>query len=101
MPGDIGAMGQIDIEMSDALVVFGDPGEGAVDARASGAQLGAELQERRHFADAIRAQAPGLDHFMGDVVTRPALPPLQVDADGDRRRQQEGEAYESAHVGHN
>ena len=98
---DVGAMGEIDVEMTHALVVVGDRGERAVDAGAARAQLGAELQERRDFADRIGAEAPGLDDLVGDVTLRATLSPLQEDADRDRRRQEEGEAYESAHEGHN
>jgi hypothetical protein len=68
---------------------------------AARAQFGAELQQRRDFADRIGAQTLRLDHFVDDVPTRAILSPLQEHAYGDRRRQEEGEAYESAHEGHN
>jgi hypothetical protein len=67
---------------------------------AAGAQLGAELQEGGELPDRIRALSLRLDDFVDDVTTRPALPPLHEYSDGDRRRQEEGEAYESAHEGH-
>ena len=70
-------------------------------ARAARAQLGAELQERGEFAEPSAPRRSRLDDLVDDVTLRAALPPLQEDADGDRRRQEEGEAYESAHEGHN
>ena len=45
--GDVGAMGQIDVEVGDAVEASGDVGQGAVHGGAAGAHLGAELQQGR------------------------------------------------------
>jgi histidyl-tRNA synthetase len=44
----------------------------------------------RHFSQ-VGAEALGLDDLVGDVAVGAILLPAQVDADADRRRQQDGE----------
>ncbi len=61
---DVGTMRQIDVEVPHALAIVGDVGEHAVRPaarRAARAHLGAELQERRFFAESVCAEAAGID----------------------------------------
>ena len=66
----------------------------------AGAQLGAELQERRRLAERIGAEPARLDDLVRDVAARATLAPLHEDAERDRRREKHGEADEGADEGH-
>ena len=89
MAGDIGPMGQVDIQVPHAGVGCGDLGERAVDARASAAHFGAELEEGRGVAESVGAEPCGVDDLVMHVASHPSLSCTQQHADcggdGDER----------------
>ena len=97
---DIGTIGQIDIEMADTGASVRNGGERAVNARASGAHLGTELQECRDIAQAVGAEPGGLDDLMGHVVMRASLVPPDDETRDDGDRQQDGQSDQGFNESH-
>jgi hypothetical protein len=91
VPGDVGAMREIDIEVPHSWVRVRDGGERPMDAGTAGAQIGAELQQSGSLAQSIGSKALGLNDLVGDVTLGPVLLPAQVQTDAEGRRQEDGE----------
>ena len=90
-----------EVEVADAVVRIGDARQRAVHAGAAGAQLGAELQQRRHLAETVGAEPLGLDDLVEDVTVRTRLAPAQIDAEGHRQREERGDGDEGGDEVHN
>lgn len=99
--GDVGPVRQIDVEVTNTFVCAGDLRQGSMNSRAAGAELGAELQQGRDFAEPVRSEPAGLDDLVGDVALGPRLAPPQVSADGERHHQEGGDGDERGDEVHN
>ena len=100
--GDVGAVGEVDVEVQHAVAFAGDRAEGAVHARAPAAHLGAELQERRLLAERRGAESLRVDDLAGVDVAGAILLPPQERADTDRHGEEgreQGDGVGQVHSG--
>lgn len=89
--GDVGTVGEVDVEVEHTFALLGDRAERAMHARAAAAHLGAELQQGGTVAQRLGTQPLRLDDLARVEVTGAVLLPPRVDAHADRHREQRGE----------
>lgn len=95
---EIGTMGQVDVDVVDALTGVGDLREDAAHPGAARADLGAELHQGRLRAQAVRAEQAGIDRL--GRVDGPCAPLSSAEHDTDERRQHDQRADREKSEGH-
>lgn len=84
---DVGAVRQVNVEVTHPGVVGGNVSESLVHARATRTRVVAELQKSCDLAERISAQPLRLDHLMLDVSLWTRLHPSQHGHDSCRQRE--------------